>query len=153
MNRACKHRLCRTCIRAVLVDTEIDLARAAQPHEPLITRLVVRHLERAAADADDAVRRIVVLRAELNAALDLLMVNVHAADIDVVVLAEDMDAVDVRRALRTQPKLCPVVIEIGIRLYRERTVEVQRRLPRRPDAAHLLLACPQLFDFHIRIDG
>ena len=64
-----------------------------------------------------------------------------------------MDAVDVRRFLVAKIRLCPVVIEIGARLYRKRAVEVQRRLPRCPDAARCFPACQQLLDLYIRIDG
>ena len=97
MDRSCKLRLCYSCIRSRIVDTKIDFTGTIQPHQPLIACLIVRHLERAASDADDAVRRTVILRTELDTALNFRICDVHIADIDGVVFSADVDAIGTRR--------------------------------------------------------
>ena len=97
MDRSCKLRLCCSCIRSRIIDTKIDFTCTIQPHQPLIARLVVRHLERAASDADDAVRCTVILRTELDAALNFRICDVYISDIDGVVFSADVDAIGARR--------------------------------------------------------
>ena len=97
MDRSCKLRLCCSCIRSRIVDTKIDFTGTIQPHQPLIACLIVRHLEPAASEADDAVRRTVILRTELDTALNFRICDVHIADIDGVVFSADVDAIGTRR--------------------------------------------------------
>ena len=88
--------LCRARIRPRIIDAEVDIACTAQPHQPLIARFIVRHLERAASDADNTVRCTVILRTDLDAALNPRIGNIHMADIDGVVCAADVDAIGAR---------------------------------------------------------
>ena len=160
MHRAFK--LCRLVARDdrririsfIAARIDIDLRLSDKMHQPMPVFFILFDLELAAANAQDIAVRLLPfppLRTDLDAALELGIVDIDGFDIDLVLAVIQMYA-ECMRLFLVHPSVFQTIMGNSARLYLERSPDIKLCRTRCPDAAHWLLAAMQLLDRDIRPD-
>ena len=133
---------------------DIDFWRSDEIHQPMSAFCVLFNLELAAADTHDIAGRLHPfhpLRPELNAALNIGIVDVDGVDMNFVVVPLQMHTKGMRLLL-VHPALIHAAMRNSARRNRELSLDVKFCIPRRPDATHRILTAFELRDCDISID-